>query len=239
MVRFIFGEQTALMTCIIASITKENITVGGDSKGVHRMLNTQTQEVTETEYVTCKIGGEGLTYFAVSGNFGDEHYKIAKDCCMKGLVPKELFGLYIRTFATFLADKLEGIRKNVAPVSYDKRFQSDMPLSNILFFGYDGKELFLQHLILQNKYNSLRSPVIFPYTPESPEDIMAIGEVSEIEEQDLLKKKETWENGTVAGIKYLINFSKEHHPQTVGGPINIIEVTQKGATWIERKPPCA
>jgi hypothetical protein len=54
---------------------------------------------------------------------------------------------------------------------------------------------------------------------------------------NFLENKETWKKGAEKGIIKVIGISKSYHPDHVGGPINIIEVSRKRTKWY-KKPPC-
>lgn len=69
-------------------------------------------------------------------------------------------------------------------------------------------------------------------------DTLAIGETDEIDAHGILHNKSIWRNGVNDAIRAIIDSAHFYHPTHVGGPVDLIEVTRRGSSWIHKKPNC-
>ncbi len=57
-------------------------------------------------------------------------------------------------------------------------------------------------------------------------------------DRDLPKKPGIWKNDPVEVVRELLQIEVASEPETVGPPIDILRITQRGSEWIQEKEIC-
>lgn len=220
-------------TCIVAVKTKDKILVGADSRVSLPKINRRTGETTETyEDTICKIVVGKNINFAISGRSGSKLLSFASKLLNDTISIAEF--KYKYAIGAYSIVKKAFIEENT--VKQIERTRNEV-LTDMIIFGRENDSLKLIRISLLDSPDT-RNNMDFTWIQEDIRDTIASGEVKEIEANNILFDKKTWQNGYIKGIKYIINYAHEKHPTHVGGATNIVEVTKRKTKWIGKKPPC-
>lgn len=160
-----------------------------------------------------------------------------KKACKGKTTFEEVIEAFAPAFMQKLQDSLEVVRK-LMPKLFVELTSGKQEISGVIFFGRQGDSLFLAKANFKCNPDTT-IPVIITGTGgryENKPVIIAMGKTDEI--KDTIFAKGTWGKGVVPTINNLIKIEIKAHPTKVSEPIDILKVTIKGKTWIQRKNIC-
>jgi len=235
----IYSQQLNAQTCIVIRRTPNAIFIGADSKTV---TFTDLRGGIYSVGSKCKIKQEGKTFFAISGNVKFDVDVIAEESSKKGTLLREksdIFGALVRDG---LVKMLEDIL-TTSPNFYQEWF-SGKPAIQVAFCGiesgvpgYSVRDYVVTNRINQPVRISVNRTEIPGARPASDNATSIMG--AGIAIKNLHLTEAFWQDKTpVNGIKMLINIERRDNGFLVGGPIDILRLTEEGAEWIQKKSEC-
>jgi hypothetical protein len=226
-------------TCIVALKSKDRIVVGGESRVAFSGINTLTGQVVEKyEDSICKIVTGKNINFAISGFPGVKLLRFGRNILNDTVSFQQFEDRYMRGALEIVKKSFDNEIQILNGV-FDNKYPTESVLTDIILFGRenDSLKMIRLSLVLRKGNNNLR---FFEWYNDTLKDTLISGETKELEynNKNILYDNNTWKNGTIKGIEYIINYVHTLHPTHVGGPINIVEVTKRKTKWIGKKPPC-
>jgi len=219
-------------TCIIAIKTKNKIIVGAESRTTFPGINPITHErLVKFEDTVCKIWEGKNINFTISGYPGSKLISFARTLLKNDSITFSQFEERYKKEALKIV--LKAIENDNKPPFPTPTYQVGKVLTDIILFGRENDSLKMVRISLV-----FLDDAKFHWWQVKERDTIGSGETAEIESNNILYDKNTWKNGYIKGIEYLINYVHDLYPKNVGGPINIIEVTKRKTRWIGKKPPC-
>jgi hypothetical protein len=228
-------------TCIVAVKSKNKVVIAADSRVAQTTIgnNETTEDYADT---ACKIVSNGQFGIAYEGHGGQQCMNTARYALQTFSSPSQIKDYFLNTTRTLLEKYEDSLLLLPYPsvLEYvEKNYPTGMQhmLGGIFFFGYQADSVifetwYLQRIALNDgHYHDV-------WFLRKISDTVAFGEVTEIYANGILSNKSTWAKGVIPGIISVINYSHDHHPTHVGGPIDIIEVTPKRSKWLQKKPIC-
>jgi hypothetical protein len=233
-------------TCIVIRRTPSEVVVGADSKAVTITFSTDNdgkERQIRTEGTKCKIRQAGNTFYAISGFNLSDMDNLADGSCRSGKNYMERAARFKALINEPLTAALERVRQE-NPHFYQERFMGEKACLQIVFFGIeDGIPAY--RVIDFIAINPLSEPVHItqrevscPGTlPATQPATSIIGHTAAIRAHKLTE--DFWKGlDTIAGIKKLISIESNAMGEEVGGKIDIIRVTRRGARWVQKKTEC-
>lgn len=223
-------------TCIIVKKINDTIYVSADSRvrNDFKMPNGITQSITVDDY--CKIKNVGKFYFAFAGSYPFQTVDTVSIDCKQNQDKSffEVMKLTGKKTARLLATNLD-LERKLGLLHYQQVLEKLKPaIMQIIFFGLDKDSLFMADLNFQVRSSIFeRASVGYGINFDT---VLLGGETQEL--MDTVHKATTWTTNIPATMIALTQIAKKNHPETIGGPVDIIKITLQGVKWICRKEQC-
>lgn len=234
---------TAYGTCIAVLRTEKYIVVAADSKSTNIIGGVHPE-------ASCKIEKVGDKYFSIAGLVLVEevHYnamEMASKSAGSAINLEAATESVEKAVQPFLIRIMEQMRKQFP--DYFKKHSENKPIFSIIFYGIESgipKYYSRQFIVKTNVDNSLKVEVVRQnYNSQGDTDLMyaSIGE-----DNGQGKYFDSLElTPDILSLSNLVNLARnlveveiKASPETVGGPIDILQLDEKGEHWVQRKKEC-
>lgn len=237
-----FLSPAAKATTIVAVKTDTEIVIGADSKVTDTFGNASANQA-------CKIVQAGNVFFAYAGFARDSKTgfsipQIASGALNQkpGLSIGEKTKILTRAVTGKLNVEIPLLKKNDF-VTYREKIEGKIFL-RILVAGFESNKPVL--LVRQFRLGQTDEKKVSVIVSEDDCDAKCKGKnitrfLGETAAIDGLPEEvpDFWKDGLAAGVRKLIETQIAAREEYVGAPIDILQISGKGAAWIQKKPSCA
>lgn len=228
-------------TCVIGRWTPTKITVGADSKRLRSfyIVSGQSIHTIDKADTTCKIEKVGDMYFAIAGAPDALSRKISRESCIKEKTLSNAFLYFKDKMRAELMKFWDSVRIDAINSKQPFLFTSQVGPAAIMFFGFENHKPLLKIIYFFpistdiNKSIGMRLMIV-PIPGDKYQPIpIAIGHYDGIPQYTL---ESTWAKDSADKvIKTLIEAQAKVTPESVGTPIDIIQVTDGGYKWLTKR----
>ncbi|BAU55913.1 hypothetical protein [Mucilaginibacter gotjawali] len=223
----IFSSLRGFSTCIAIYIAPNgHIYVAADSRRTFYLDDDKTR----TESI-CKIHNVGNTYFAIAGFDDGGLLTAANNALGQNNDPDaaiEAFGAAMTAHYQHLMDEAQQFYPEML-----KRFLAN-GLAEVAFFGYtDGRARVMD--VQFRVYLKKNKPVVrCRVLPVGFLAVIGISKDIDDAAPDELPAKQTMLQKPDLYVQQLVELEAAKQPLTVGGPIDLLELSPDGAVWIKK-----
>jgi hypothetical protein len=227
-----FFSQRICGTCIIAYINNDSIIVGIDSRVVISHITGWTEDST-----MCKVGSTNNIYYMFTGISDPQNLDIF-DFSKIACETTNNIDSAVMKFTTLFTPALYRYLKT----DFGKKSFENIPSPiSIIFFGLQNKEPYMVSLYFT--FDNLPNKSAFLNVEKQPISLTNTGYVLWGTYDAISSFLHTNQNyiTQVSGVLFintLINIQSKSTPKIVGGPTNIVCITQKGVEWIQKNIRC-
>jgi len=233
---FLLLPTLSFSTCIVILKTPNEIWVGADSKRTIYQIDLNTGNVVETvnnEY--CKIHKVGYFYFAVAGFDDEGNFNLATESCLKYKSITETIHYYQKMMVNHFEDIVEKYRV-ANRTRYIDRFVGSA-IGQTAFFYFENNEpkiISLEFLTTNNPNEKVKVRL----NRFNNEPITVLGYGDHLNEPNPKVESFLKQGDNANAIRAMIQTEIIHHPNEIGGAIDILFLGNKNETWIARKKNC-
>jgi len=211
-------------TCILILLKDKVFYIAADSKrSFVNSIRTQT---------ICKIHNCKKVYFAISGHDDKALY----DCALASLTAyknvNSAISNYETVLKTYYKKSMDAERIN-NPLNYDYYLNNELAV--VSFFGFRNSIPFLTTLHFSISHVNLSIQCLIENST-SPQ-LGFCDHLNSMSDVDF-KNKITDKRGAIYTLENCIKYEITFHPDIIGAPIDLLELTDKGEKWISPKRNC-
>jgi hypothetical protein len=231
-------ETVASGSACVAIRTPTEVIVGTDSKRTFNDTNKAPDSI-------CKIHRFGDTFFTSTGLYRSgtnlDVLALAKAACSGD----DSLSNKVARFETQVRDKLTRamvVIQREQPAEYKATFLGRRVI-DAAFWAVEKRQPVLRTMMFTIGDSSNRSPVVkverklCPGDCPGGEGVIYLGHSDAIESY-VAKHPKLFDGDLARAIETLINVQAAATPETVGGEVDIVRLTNDGAKWVQRKEDC-
>jgi hypothetical protein len=238
-IQMTFSSSARANTSIVVVRTPTVVYLGADSKTI-----IEGQPVADRK--VCKIYQVDELIFAVAGFAGDRRrgFNIPEIVARAGKNASSLRER-VRRSEEALSEQLtaELVRlKKEAPTTYAKVVKEEgAPVLTLAFAGYEEEATFV--IISQFAAREDNPPAVFVKRDSCPGNCPFGVKTFFLGSSRAIARYIAGKSGEgnmepIEAIRYLIGLEIEENPQSVGGPVDILQIDRQGPKWIQKKEEC-
>jgi hypothetical protein len=223
----IFASLNAFSTCIAIYIAPNgHIYVAADSRRTFYLDSGKTMNET-----ICKIHNVGDTWFAISGFDDGGLLKTANSALANGAdcdAAIKIFGAAMTAKYQGLMDEAQKFQPEIL-----HKFM-DNGLAEVAFFDFVDKQPRVQDIQFKVSLKKGRPVISYEVLPVGYITVIGIAkDIDEARPGELPSRQTMLENPAVY-VEDLVKLEARKQPQTVGEPIDLLELKPDGAVWLRK-----
>lgn len=226
-------------TCIVAVKTTSHIYIGADSKAVDAFNPNITKSF-------CKIRIKDQIVFAYAGK------EIPPDDFLFNVIDSSFAAetTFVKKINRFVNNFIPPLKAKISERIRGNNFYFETRLNNVEVFqiifatieNNSPKYIAVFFKPIHDGFGNYSINIRHSNCLVNCTDtfkIEKLGRYNAVEDR-LAKIENFWvKNGYINGIRNLITYQAQKDSVYVGLPVNIIQISRSGVSWIDQKPPCA